>query len=99
MVVPFRVEKLRSFVGRFVSRITGATVPLEYHVVMLPAEGRTIEIPTARNGEFYAENLPAGRFRARVDIHGVACNFILEIPRSEESIVPLGDVMTCDAPR
>jgi outer membrane usher protein FimD/PapC len=99
MVVPFRVDKLRSFVGRFVSRVTGATIPLEYHVVMLPAEGRTIEIPTARNGEFYAENLPAGRFRARVDIHGIPCNFTLEIPASDEPSVALGDVMTCDAAR
>jgi outer membrane usher protein len=99
MVVPFHVDRLRSFVGRFVYRVTGAKLPLEYHLVMLPVEGKLIEIPTARNGEFYVENLPVGRHRARVEILGVLCTFTLDVPASEESTVSLGELMTCDAPR
>jgi outer membrane usher protein len=99
VVVPFHVDRLRSFTGRFVSRVTGNIRPLEYHQIVLPMEGRTIEIPTARNGDFYAENLPVGRHRARVEIDGLPCIFTLEIPASDSSFVSLGDVMTCDAAR
>jgi len=100
VLVPFDVQRLRSFVGRFVFRVTGATRPLEYHLIMVTVDGgKTIEIPTARNGEFYAENLPAGRHRARVDLSGTPCAFTLVVPASDESSVALGDVMTCDAAR
>lgn len=96
VVVPFRVERLRSFTGRFVSRITGVSRPLEYHLVTVSAGGRAIEIPTARNGEFYVENLPAGKHRARVNILRTPCEFTLEVPPSDESFLSLGEVMTCD---
>jgi outer membrane usher protein FimD/PapC len=99
LVVPFHIDRLRSFTGRFVYRVTGNTRPLEYHEVVLPMEGRTIEIPTAKNGDFYAENLPVGRHAARVEINGFPCAFTLEIPASDSSFVSLGDVMTCDAAR
>jgi outer membrane usher protein FimD/PapC len=99
VVVPFQVERLRSFVGRFVYRVTGVTVPLEYHLVMLPVEGRTLEIQTAKNGEFYVENLPVGRHRARVELLGIPCAFTLDVPASDEIAVSLGELMTCDAAR
>jgi hypothetical protein len=40
-VVPFRVERPEElYRGRFVSRITGISLPLEYHLVMVYAEGK-----------------------------------------------------------
>jgi outer membrane usher protein len=99
MVVPFGIARLRSFSGRFVSGVTGNSGPLEYHQVLLRTEGRTIEIPTAKNGEFYAENLPPGRHDAEVEINGIRCRFTLEIPATDASFVSLGDVMTCNAAR
>jgi outer membrane usher protein len=98
MVVPFHIDRLRSFTGRFVRRVTGKVLPLEYHQVVVSLEGRTIEIPAARNGEFYAENLPPGRHAAQVEIDGRPCTFTLDIPASESSFISLGDVVTCNAP-
>jgi hypothetical protein len=66
---------------------------------MLPVEGRTLEIQTAKNGEFYVENLPVGRHRARVELLGIPCTFTLDVPASDEIAVSLGELMTCDAAR
>lgn len=99
LLVPFNVARLRSFGGRFVYRLTGTSRPLEYHLVMLTTQEGAVEIPTAKDGEFYVENLPAGQHRARVEILGVRCEFTLEVPPSDESFVSLGEVMTCDVAR
>ena len=99
MVVPFNVARLRSFSGRFVYRLTGASRPLEYHLVMLTTQAGTFEIPTGKEGEFYAESLPAGAHRARVEILGIRCEFALEVPSTDESFVSLGEVPTCDVTR
>jgi outer membrane usher protein len=96
LVVPFAVELRRSFTGRFVFRVTGQARPLEYHLVVLTWEGGSVEIPTAKNGEFYAENLPAGRTRGRVTIGQRACEFDLDVPASSETAVNLGEIGTCD---
>ena len=61
----------------------------------LSAGGKAIEIPTAGGGDFYLENLPAGRHRARVVIEGKPCEFDLVVPESADALVPLGDVFTC----
>lgn len=54
-----------------------------------------MEIPTAGKGEFYVENLPAGRHRARVALDGKPCEFDLVIPETTEALVSLDEVFTC----
>ena len=94
-LVPFHIEQLRTFTGRLQYR-TGAQVrPLEYHLVAVEAAGRAIEVPTGKNGDFYIENLPAGRHRASVQIRGSRCEFAIDVPATVETAVALGDIMTC----
>jgi outer membrane usher protein len=94
-VVEFKVAKVQGFTGRLRWRAGGEDRPLEYHLVTLSAGGKAIEIPTAGGGDFYLENLPAGRHRARVVIEGKPCEFDLVVPESADALVPLGDVFTC----
>lgn len=94
-VVEFKVARVQGFTGRLRWRAGGEERGLEYHLVTLSAGGKAIEIPTAGGGDFYLENLPAGRHRARVVIEGKPCEFDLVVPESADALVPLGDVFTC----
>ena len=94
-LVPFRVEQLHTFTGRLLYRTGSQVRALEYQLVVVEAAGRAIEVPTGKNGEFYAENLPPGRSRASVQIRGSRCEFALDIPASADTTVALGDIMTC----
>ncbi len=94
-VVPFAVTRVQGFTGRMTFRRDGAVHPLEYHLVMLAEGGARMEIPTAGKGDFYAENLSAGRHRARVVIDGKPCEFDLVVPETAEALVSLDEVFTC----
>ena len=98
-LVPFRVDRLRTFTGRLQYSAGGRIRALEYHLVVIDAAGKTIEMPTGKGGEFYAENLPAGRSPATVQIQGSRCEFTIEVPRTDETAVVLGDIMTCHVAR
>jgi outer membrane usher protein len=98
-LVPFRIERLRTFTGRFLFREGERLAPLEFNLATVEAGGRSIEVPTGRNGEFYAENLPAGRHPASVLLRGSRCDFVVEVPATEADMVALGDIITCHAPR
>jgi len=96
-IVPFAITRVRGYTGAFVRRVAGARVVLEHQLVVVRAGGRSYELPTGRGGEFYGENLPPGRHPAVVRIDGSACEFFLDVPDSPDTMVSLGDVMTCDA--
>jgi len=96
-LVPFRIERLRTFTGRLVYRAGNRVLPLEYQLAEIDAGGRKIEMPTGKNGEFYVENPPPGRQRASVLVKGSRCDFTLDVPASDEASVALGDIMTCHA--
>jgi outer membrane usher protein len=95
-LVPFAVARIRSVVGTLAYSRGGARMPLEYRLATVLAGDRPVELPTARGGEFYVEGLPAGRLAATVEIDGTPCEFTLDVPASEESIIHLGEVFTCD---
>ena len=49
-----------------------------------------------KGGELYLENVPAGSFEGTVAIGEASFRFRLEIPRSDEIIVELGEIL-CEA--
>ena len=93
--VQFDVARIRRYTGSFVVRRAGVEQPLEYHLVTVTIPGKTFEIPTARGGDFYAENLPPGTHEARVELADGLCRFRLTIPQSADDAVALGKVLAC----
>ncbi len=96
-LIVFPVLRTQGFTGSLKYRAGKKQRPLEYYEVTLDADGKTVTFPTGRNGDFYLENLPPGRYAAKVQIGAKPCRFSLEIPESPETIVALNDVMTCNA--
>ena len=99
---PFRGGAVVSFPITKVQRISGKVLLEEHGVSLTPAYGQLrvrgngsqSESPIGKLGEFYLENLGAGRFPATVDYKNILCNFNLDIPTSDELEINLGTV-TC----
>lgn len=94
-LLAFSVTRLQGFAGSFKYRRGKRLRALEYHEVTLEVNGETVTLQTGSNGDFYLENLPPGRYSATTQVRSKPCRFKLEIPESPDTIVNLGEVMTC----
>jgi outer membrane usher protein len=91
-VVTFPARRVQAVVGALVVEIDGREVTPAYGQLTVTAEGRTYESPIGRDGEFYLENLPRGRYSAVLDHKDGSCHFTLETPASTASMVDVGTV-------
>ena len=74
----------------------GKRTPLELQEISFLSAGKNQLLQTGRGGEFYVENLPAGSYAATATIPGGTCTLTLNIPKSTETFVSLGDVTCVD---
>lgn len=56
-------------------------------------ENRTVEVPLAKDGEFYLENIPAGTYSAGIVKDRKHCNFDLIIPESDAAFIDLAIIL------
>ncbi|HET7401769.1 MAG TPA: fimbria/pilus outer membrane usher protein [Usitatibacter sp.] len=94
----FRVEKVRAITGTLKYTRAGRETTAAGVLFTLDVGGKPMEVPTASNGEFYFENVPAGSYAGSVDIEGTPCHFKLTIPPGEEPVVSIHDVQACSLP-
>jgi outer membrane usher protein len=97
-VLVFKMPRTRSVSGSLRMMKDGRSRPVEFALFSLDVGGVPIEVPTGRNGDFYFENVPAGTYRATMELAGRPCRFELIIPVSDESFLRLPDVPTCSIP-
>jgi outer membrane usher protein len=89
-VVSFPVQRIQRILGQIsLDDGVSTTVPA-YGQLSLDANGKLFESPIGRQGEFYLENLPAGRYSAKVEHKEGSCTFALNIPESDQSEIKLG---------
>lgn len=94
-IVKFAATKLKSFSGRFFFMAKGRKQSADFAGLEIKIGEKTIETVVGRGGEFYLENLPAGRFPARAFLNGKECAFDLTIPDSDASTIDLGE-LSCE---
>jgi len=89
-VAEFPVRQLRQVVGR-VRLIEGfdERTPA-FGEMRVTVNGRTIESPLGRNGNFYYENLPPGQHVAVVDDGDITCSIVLDVPSVGDPVVNVG---------
>jgi outer membrane usher protein len=93
-VALFPVQRIQRVSGALVlSTARGNEAPAFGDLTVVVAAGR-LESPLGNSGEFYFENLPAGRHQASVTHDGRSCAFMLDVPRSNETALNLGTI-TC----
>lgn len=91
-VVRFDVAPLRAVEGWVsIARASGAEVPA-YGTLEADVPGGVRRSPIAEDGNFWLEDVPAGRHAARVYWHGEVCELVLEVPQSSTGVLEVGDV-------
>jgi outer membrane usher protein len=95
-VVTFPVQRLQIITGALVIESAGQLTPPSYGGIVVSAAGKTFDSPIGKQGEFYFENVPAGRHEAIIDNEGSVCRFIIEIPVIDAREVKLG-TLRCTA--
>jgi len=93
-VVSFPITKVQRISGKVLLEEHGASLTPAYGQLRVRGNGSQSESPIGKLGEFYLENLGAGRFPATVDYKNTLCDFNLDIPTSDELEINLGTV-TC----
>jgi outer membrane usher protein len=92
-IVTFDVVKIQAFMGKLFFNVDGQKVPAEYAGLEIRMDGKTLESIIGIGGEFYLENIPPGKYKARVFSEERECEFELIIPESDETLVDLGEIV------
>jgi len=92
-VIAFEATKFQAFTGSLWAMFAGVKKPLEFGEGKIFGQGKEIDIITGKGGEIYLENVPAGSFEGTVAIGETSYAFRVEIPRSDEIIVELGEIL------
>ena len=91
-VVEFGARTVQGFYGRLFWLEDGKRIPAELAGLALEVRGRTVQSVVGRDGEFYLEDLPPGRYTGRLFLEERQGSFQMEVPRSAEPQVDLGDI-------
>jgi outer membrane usher protein len=91
--IEFGATKIQSFIGMLKVRINGEVKPVEFIEFRLRVDGKELLSPTGKGGEFYLENIKPGMYKGSFKYLEKTYSFDLTIPRSEEVIVDLGEII------
>ncbi len=98
-VVDFGPTRMRAVIGRLViGDGEGELRALEHAVLSIDGLPSDLSWRTGLDGEFYLENIPAGRHEMRGVIHGRVYSCPLSVPTSDDAMIDLGEV-SCEAPQ
>lgn len=98
-LVAFNATRIQAISGKLKTLRGQQAVALEHQNASFMLQGKPQEFRTGRGGEFYLENVPAGRYAAQASLPGGGrCSFELVIPDSAEMLVELPDVLCRAAP-
>jgi outer membrane usher protein len=91
-IVSFPVQLIRAVTGRVVMTIAGESIVPAFGQLTVTAEGRPFDSPIGRDGEFYLDNVPAGRHPALIEHEKGRCSFTLDVPAAATPVIDVGTV-------
>ncbi len=92
----FDAVKTRALTGRMETRPAGRSVPVALGHAAFTLNGKEVSFVTGRKGEFYLENIPAGRYTGTLRDARRTYSFTLIIPSSDDMTVDLGGILAED---
>lgn len=91
-VVVFPVIRLQIITGTLTVETAGIISIPAYGRLIVTVADQTVESPIGKSGEFYLENVPAGKYHAVIENQEKMCHVTLDIPTSAEPFLKLGQV-------
>ena len=95
-IARFPVRRIQRSEGRVIVGTPGGEQAAAYGTLTITVEGETVVSPLGAAGEFYFENVPAGKHEAVVTHAQGTCTMTLEVPVVDGPLVSLG-VVRCTA--
>jgi len=92
--IEFGTTKIQGFTGTLKVKVGQEIKPLEYIEFKLRVEGKELLSPTGKGGEFYLENIKPGKYRGELQYLDKNYSFDIIIPKSDEIIVDLGEIIS-----
>lgn len=89
VLLDFQARAVSAVAGRLVA---GASLPFGDAQGSVAVAGEPRELATSRDGNFYLEDVPPGRYAGEARRDGELCRFALEVPASGEVVTELGEV-------
>ena len=96
VLASFPVHRLQAIMGSIRLTEEGREIIPAHGEFGIDSGGQHYESPLGTKGEFYFENLPAGRHSGIIEFNERQCQIDIEVPHSAESLVKLG-TLTCSA--
>jgi outer membrane usher protein len=93
-VVDFPIRRIQAILGKVEVVTAGKTVIPKFGELTINGTAQTFTSPIGRNGEFYLDSPPPGRYHATIDFEDGECRFDIEIPKASSSIVKLA-MLSC----
>lgn len=95
-LISFPVQRVQVVTGKVVILIgdaqAGVSAVPSYGDLTVTVEGQANVSPIGTKGQFYFENLPAGRHPAKVEGGDQDCEFTLNVPSSDSAFLDLGTI-------
>jgi outer membrane usher protein len=90
--IPFPVSRIQTIGGSVTVIDNGAAIVPAYGQLTISSKAGTFISPVGVAGEFYLENVPAGKYDAVIQHDNGECKFSLTIPETLEPVVLLGEL-------
>lgn len=91
--IEFGAIKIQGFFGMLKIKREEDIRPVEYIEFKLLADGKELFSPTGKGGEFYLENIKPGKYRGEFKHLDKTYFFDIVIPKSEDILVDLGEII------
>jgi outer membrane usher protein FimD/PapC len=92
VLLDFQARAVSAVAGRLVVRREAASLPFGDAQGSVAVAGGRRELATSREGDFYVEDVPPGRYAGEARRDNELCRFALEVPASGEVVTELGEV-------
>jgi outer membrane usher protein len=91
-LVVFPIKRLQILTGILRIDADGELRVPTYGTLTVTTQDGPVESPVGKNGEFYLENLGAGRYDAVVEYQTTTCRVTLTVPAATEPFIKLGEI-------
>ncbi len=92
-VVKFDVHKIQTVEGKLFIRDGKSEQAAAYYGLELLRDGKKTTAIVGYGGAFYIENMPAGRYKARLFNEQKECHFEMRIPKVDKVFINMGKIV------
>jgi outer membrane usher protein len=96
-LVEFAAARIQRVLGKTVIESVGKSIIPKHGQMTITGQGQSADSPLGNDGEFYFENLKSGRFQAQIETKDDTCEFVLQVPPTNDETIELG-TLRCLAP-